>query len=361
MNAKNSKKDNFDKSLFALFLKQAIGNRTQSSFSKMCDIKTPALNKFLNERKNSAPSDEFLLKVAKYADPSVTVYDLFAAAGKTYNPNIKLEDVVKDSKAKSLGKRSKSRTANNDYIAPEDLPIIPDRKAFAEIMTKAVGSRGFNSFSKLCGLSYETVRKYRSGENKSTPLMKSLKAIALYAENGVTYRDLLEASGYTREYLESMGLPTDIYDNTEDNLNNNNVSNNFSSSKAVNNPYENSNHSIFRNLNDGNSVRTNRSMNNNDGRSLRTKNRYYETNNKSRIYSTYNSDDRVDESASNNNVNLSEMSGSVLASQVVNIDDARMAYDILGNMIKRTSNAFERAALGVSRDVIREILRAEQK
>lgn len=352
-------KNNFDKSLFAFFLKQAVGDHTQSAFSKICHVRNGSISEFINERREMPPSDEFLLKVAKHAHPSVTVEDLFASAGKVYTPSLTLENAISE-----RNKSTKVRTnPERDYIAPEDLPDIPDRKMFLKTLNKAMGNRNCRSFAKLCGLSYNTLHKYFT-EDESTAATrvtrKTLKAVALYAENGITYADLLQVSGYTKEYLEKLGLSTEVF-NASGNVNN---TKNFPKNKDG---YYKKNQEYYPNLNNnypsnrgGYSNNYNNHNNNFEQRSLKKDKGYINRlqnnnlqNNKIQQLTPVNNDN-----TNNSNNNISNNECIIKENGIYNIplDDIKNSYGILNNMSKKTTNLFEKAALETVNHLLENML-----
>lgn len=349
-----TKTNNFDKGLFAFFLKQAVGEHTQSAFSTLCHVRNGSISEFINERREQPPSDEFLLKVAKHAHPSVTVEDLFASAGKVYDASLTLETT---SKARNL--TTKIRTnPDKDYIAPEDLPEIPDRKAFLKMLNKAMGSRNCRNFSKLCGLSYNTLHKYFTEDESTTATRvtrKTLKAIALYAENGVTYADLLQVSGYTKEYLEKLGLSTEVYNasgntnNTKTYLKNNYYKKNQEYYPNLNNNYSNNRGGYSNNYNNHNNNFEQKSLKKDKGYINRLQNNKFQ-----QVIQSFNNNE-VDNNLVNN-VNNAETVIKENSVYNISLDDIKNSYGILNNMSQKTTNLFEKAALETVNNLLGNIL-----
>ena len=72
---------------------------------------------------------------------------------------------------------------------------------FAALLRKAIGNRTVNQFAKDTGLSRYQISRRLSASLESPPRKTTLVRIALNAQGGVTYEDLLSASGYAEESL----------------------------------------------------------------------------------------------------------------------------------------------------------------
>lgn len=80
-----------------------------------------------------------------------------------------------------------------------------DSEKFANLLTMAIGDRNISSFARDTGVSKNQVSLWL--RQKSKPTQKSLKKIALTAQNGVTYDKLLDAYSYPlRKSEDHFGL-----------------------------------------------------------------------------------------------------------------------------------------------------------
>lgn len=71
-----------------------------------------------------------------------------------------------------------------------------DQITFSELLKKAIGSRKQKDFAGLVGISSAHLSRIINRRFDTPPSIDTLKKIATYAENGVTYQDLLETCGY---------------------------------------------------------------------------------------------------------------------------------------------------------------------
>lgn len=71
-----------------------------------------------------------------------------------------------------------------------------DREKFSDLLIKAKGNRNTSSFAKDSGVSKNQISLWLRQKSDFTPKEESLKKIAITAQNGVTYEELLDACGY---------------------------------------------------------------------------------------------------------------------------------------------------------------------
>ena len=69
-------------------------------------------------------------------------------------------------------------------------------KEFAILLSKLIGSRKIQDFAAQAGVSKFQISRRLAGVLDAPPRKKTLKQFAAYAENGVTYEDLLKCAGY---------------------------------------------------------------------------------------------------------------------------------------------------------------------
>jgi len=75
----------------------------------------------------------------------------------------------------------------------------------ADLIKKAQGDRSLNEFANQCGLDSGNLSKIINKKNKHAPKPETLNKIATYAQNGVTYEQLLDAAGHIK--IESASTP----------------------------------------------------------------------------------------------------------------------------------------------------------
>jgi len=74
-----------------------------------------------------------------------------------------------------------------------------DQTTFSKLLMEAIGSRRKKDFASLIGISAEHLSRISNKKYSTPPSIDTLKKIATYAENNVTYQELLEACGYISE------------------------------------------------------------------------------------------------------------------------------------------------------------------
>lgn len=85
-----------------------------------------------------------------------------------------------------------------------------DRKTFANVLRRAIGGRTQREFAQKCGVNHSYLSRLLNEKLDSRPLPRTLKKIAPFAENHVSYRDLLCAAGYqTERFQEIENTPTE--------------------------------------------------------------------------------------------------------------------------------------------------------
>lgn len=74
-----------------------------------------------------------------------------------------------------------------------------DQTTFSKLLANAIGSRRKKDFASLIGISAEHLSRIINQKYSTPPSIDTLKKIATYADNNVTYQELLEACGYISE------------------------------------------------------------------------------------------------------------------------------------------------------------------
>jgi transcriptional regulator with XRE-family HTH domain len=70
-----------------------------------------------------------------------------------------------------------------------------DKEQFAQILSKAKGVRSINQFGNACDVDPGYLSRLLRGLLENPPSPTILSKIALHAENGVRYEDLMQAAG----------------------------------------------------------------------------------------------------------------------------------------------------------------------
>ena len=91
-----------------------------------------------------------------------------------------------------------------------------DKKRFAKLLTQAVGDRSLNEYGRITGISAAHISRLTRAILEAPPNPQTIKQLTQFAENGVTYEDMMLAAGHIQpDWLPGInGMDPDDIGNT---------------------------------------------------------------------------------------------------------------------------------------------------
>ncbi len=91
-----------------------------------------------------------------------------------------------------MGKRANC----SGRVGGEEVNDLFDKERFGQLIEKAIGTRTITEYSISCGINLTYVSKYVNRKLPKPPSVQVIRKMATKAQNGVTYREFMDAAGY---------------------------------------------------------------------------------------------------------------------------------------------------------------------